>query len=286
MSIKVRDFVAPREDPITYPGKRLPYSYLTDGIDVYRVKFEDQDIKKGIVYFKNKWCNISDVLKKVGSGNLSKKYPVLAYGSNASPGQLSYKFKDATSKVVLVLKGTLTDFDIIYGTSFMFRSVPAILVESLGTEVECWVTLLDKEQLYIMNESEQLGKDYSLGIFDSFSTVSGMTLKSYGYVGLMNVYKNKKGEYVALSEIKAKNRKFPERSQKEILKDIMELENIKPLVSKYSIKDVEGFLQKLKDDIEYKKEINRILNEEYSSRIDVNVSIISPSSLSTLDSLL
>ena len=93
MNISVREFVAPREEPIMYPGKRPSYSYLTDGAKVHSITFDGGDIMKGMVYLDGKWCDLSVVLDDLGSGKLIKKYPILAFGSNASPGQLLYKFK-------------------------------------------------------------------------------------------------------------------------------------------------------------------------------------------------
>lgn len=97
------------------------------------------------------------------------------------------------------------DFDIVYGAKILFGFIPAMLVQSPGTNVECWVTLLDEEQLKVMNESELLGKEYSIGIFESFQIGFGKAMKAYGYTGLMGVYKNKYGQFIALREIKGRN---------------------------------------------------------------------------------
>lgn len=51
-NVSVREFVAPREEPIVYPGKRPSYSYLTDGANIHHVRFEGGDIMRGMVYFK------------------------------------------------------------------------------------------------------------------------------------------------------------------------------------------------------------------------------------------
>jgi len=280
---KVSEFIAPREDPSVYPGKRLSYSYLTDGTNIYRIKFDDGDITRGIVYFEGKWRDLSDILKELKSENLVKRYPVLAYGSNASPGQLSYKFKNKASQVVLVLKGSLMDFDIIYGAKFIVGTIPAILVHSTKTNVECWINLLDEDQLQVMNESEQLGEDYSLGIFDSFQTDFGKVIKAYGYVGLMRGYKNEHGEFVALNEIKAINRKYLENSQVGIIQEIMNRSEIRRFTSRFGINDIQEFMVKLRDDIKFSDDINKILNQKYASSVEIRVPRVSSQNLSRFE---
>ena len=286
LSITVREFIAPRKDPIIYPGKRLPYSYLTDGMNIHQVKFEEGDFKKPMVFFGDMWCDLLEVLEMLGSESLFKKYPILAYGSNASPGQLSYKFKDVTSPIVLVIKGLLMDYDIIYGTNILYGSVPAILINSPGTVVDCWVTFLNEEQLNVMNESEEIGKDYSLGVFKSFQTENNRAIKVYGYVGLMKGYKNKYDDFVALSEIKARNRIFPEKCQMQILREIMFRDMIWQFISRFEINDVMDFPAKLRNDNKFREKINTILNEVYGTKVDIEVPFVRSHDLLKFDKIL
>src|SRR5665647_3574273 len=137
-----------------------------------------------------------------------------------------------------------------------------------------------------MNESELLGKEYSLGIFDSFQTEFGKVMKAYGYVGLIKGYKNEHGEFVALNEIKAINRKYPEKSQVEIVQEIMNRKEIRRLMLRFCIDDIQGFLVKLRDDIKFSDEINNILNQTYSSSVEIRVPQVSPKNLSRLEEFL
>ena len=286
LGISIQKFTAPRDDPIVYPGKRPAYSYLTDGVNIYQVRFEEEDFNKAVVFLRDKWCDLDEVLEEFGTASHLKKYPILAYGSNASPGQLLKKFKDVASPVVLVVKGLLLDFDVIYGTNNLYGSIPAMIVKSPGTIVECWITLLDEEQLIAMNESEQLGKDYSLGVFNSFQTEFNKTITVYGYVGLMKGYNNEVGDFVALSEIKAENRRLPERSQTQILQEIMSRDLILHFISKFDIHDVTDFLSKLRGDNLFREEINNILDGTYGTSVDIKVPIVASSDLMNLGTIL
>lgn len=285
MKKSVSEFIAPREEPSIYPGNRPLNSYLTDGEKIYTIKFDDGDFTRGKVCYEDEWCDLSKVLEDLGCESLVKRYPILAYGSNASPGQLSYKFKNKASQVLLVLKGFLTDFDVIYGAKFVFGSIPAIIVQSANTKVECWMNLLDEEQLQVMNESELLGKEYSLGCFDSFQTEFGKLKNAYGYVGLMNGYKNEQGKFVALKKINAEYRKYSEKSQIEIVQEIMNRNKTRQLTSRLGIKDLQEFRIKLKDDIKFTDSINEILKQTYSSSVEIRVPRVSYQNLQRLGEL-
>lgn len=47
------------------------------------------------------------------------------------------------------------------------------------------------------------------------------------------------------------------------------------LISKFNIQEFKGFSAKLRDDVKFKDEINKVLNQAYSSRVELRVPIIS-----------
>src|SRR4051794_32396637 len=57
--------------------------------------------------------------------------PVLAYGSNASPESLGWKFPDERDAMVPLVRGRLRDLDVVYSSHIaIYGSVPATLHRS------------------------------------------------------------------------------------------------------------------------------------------------------------
>jgi len=86
-----------------------------------------------------------------------ERTPVLGYGSNASPQQLARKFFDFPGPrgVLLNQRCTLHDFDSVYSALMSgYGSIPADLQHSPGTQLHCFVTWLDAEQMARMDETE------------------------------------------------------------------------------------------------------------------------------------
>ncbi len=87
-----------------------------------------------------------------------KLTPVIGYGSNPAPTQLARKFSSvsASSDVVIpVMKGTLQNFDVVWTPVFVgYGSMPATITPSPGTDVEVWVTWLDKEAVQVVDRTE------------------------------------------------------------------------------------------------------------------------------------
>jgi hypothetical protein len=96
--------------------------------------------------------------------------PVLAIGSNASPGQLSRKFADerftdpaSPQSTIPVLTATVEDVDVVYGAHLAsYGSLPATLLDTPGALAHVFITWLTDTQLERMNETEGLGDAYRL----------------------------------------------------------------------------------------------------------------------------
>lgn len=94
-----------------------------------------------------------------------ERHPLLAYGSNGSPSTLAAKFAHLSSEAdrsVLVLAGTLTDFDVgAAAHPTAYGAMPATLFPSAGTSVRCavlWVTQAQFVQLSWTEISYRLGR--------------------------------------------------------------------------------------------------------------------------------
>lgn len=76
-------------------------------------------------------------------------------------------------------------------------------------------------------------------------------------MGLIKGYKNEHGEFVAINEIKAINRKYLEKSQVGIIQEIMNRNEIRRLTSRFGINDIQEFMVKLRDDIKFSDDMIR-----------------------------
>jgi hypothetical protein len=114
------------ERALAYPFPRPPRSVVIDGDRVAELGDLDPDLVAG-------------------------RTPVLAYGSNASPESLSWKFPGELDALLPLVRGTLRDFDVVYSSHIaVYGSVPATLQHSPGTTVETFVAFLTAAQLALV----------------------------------------------------------------------------------------------------------------------------------------
>jgi hypothetical protein len=147
-----------------------------------------------------------------------RRTPVLAYGSNASPSGMRWKFPEARQAVTPLLRGTLTGLDVVYSAHIaVYGSVPATLQRSPGTAVETFVALLTGAQLervvaWEINARHQLlrGVELSLEGADAPDEV-GAFVSRHGCL-------TAGGEEIALAEIPARGRRYQALGQPEVLR--------------------------------------------------------------------
>ncbi|HYP56142.1 MAG TPA: hypothetical protein VEQ41_07570 [Solirubrobacterales bacterium] len=147
--------------------------------------------------------------------DVGERRALLAYGSNAAPEVLSRKLAAAPDPVP-VLRTTLRDFDVVYSAHVSpYGAIPATLARSPGTEVRAFVAYLTAEQLDLVSATEP---NYDLARFDRPSC----TLERGAAPAELSVYLSKHGallidgRQVALSEIEAEGRRFPEMGQRQV----------------------------------------------------------------------
>ena len=147
--------------------------------------------------------------------DLGERLALLAYGSNAAPEVLARKTA-AAPQPIPVLRTTLRDFDVVYSAHLSpYGAIPATLARSPGTEVRAFVAYLTGEQLDLVSATEP---NYDLARFDRPSC----TLERGAVAAELNVYLSKHGALsidgheVALAEIEAEGRRFPEMTQPQV----------------------------------------------------------------------
>ncbi len=132
--------------PATYPGRRPRFSFFFTPKGIYRLKLRTLD----------------RFLADRGLPSVRERYAVLAYGSNACPGQLLEKQKKYGLSDVPVLYGRLTGVEAVYAGRKAKRGyVPATLARKRGSR-SSWITLLTKDQFPAMDRSEGRPGSYEL----------------------------------------------------------------------------------------------------------------------------
>jgi len=211
--LPVADFPAAREAPLSYPGKGPNHSFVTDGKLVYPVDFEGSSIKSARIWTPDKVMLLDDYLKDHGLAPLGERFPVMGYGSNASPGQLKSKFGD--DEIIPVIKANMTGWDAVYNFMSRFGYAFAELMPQRPTGLDVTVTLLDINQVPVMNKTEP---NYALSVFPRLTFESGETIDALGYAGVSAIFVSSRHKSpIALKEIPAYDRQVPELFQRELL---------------------------------------------------------------------
>lgn len=152
--------------------------------------------------------------------------PVLASGSNAAPLQLARKYAHARHAVIPVTRARLRHFDSVYNAHIAaYGSVPATLFPSPDTVLTTFVTWLDDEALAIMHATEQPGINYH------YTRLSGIAAEVQGVGTLETAYAYisvtgcliEGNTPVSLAEVPAEGRRFPARTQVEMLTLVRDL---------------------------------------------------------------
>ncbi len=156
---------------------------------------------------------------------------VLAFGSNASPDQLTRKFGEFLGAVIPVTKARLADYDVVYSAHITsYGAIPATLAPSPGTVLKTWVNWLLPRQLAHMHRTEMgssggaavnyaygLLKDIRLELKDREDLAeAGAYLTNHGALGLA-------ASPLALDQISARDRRFEARTKLQILESARQL---------------------------------------------------------------
>ncbi|MFF1923710.1 hypothetical protein ACFVW8_24450 [Streptomyces sp. NPDC058221] len=146
------DGVAARE-PLTYPGRPTPEPSLLDGNVLLRLGV--RPMRLGDWYVEEK-LQLDEELKQRGQVVAGRRHPVIAVGSNASPGQVSHKLSRLGLPVSVPMvpvrvegigvgcSGHISPAGYVAGTPYVDREANTVLV----------VAWLDSEQLEAVDATE------------------------------------------------------------------------------------------------------------------------------------
>lgn len=171
---------------ISYPYERESGSYLFVNGTAYPYEFLGKDpLSDGTIKVGGKVVQVDSFLNELGRSKqqakpdpMTKRTPIIAYGSNAAVSALKRKFiseKFARGWAIIpVLKGTMKNFEIVHAAHFVpvNGSFPAGIAYNAGAESEVWMTFLDAQEMERMHASEGIDTDspeswYSYGRLDN-----------------------------------------------------------------------------------------------------------------------
>lgn len=177
--------------PETYPGRRPRFSFFFTPQGIYRVSLRTLD----------------RFLSNRGFPRVEERFAVLAYGSNASPGQLLRKYENYGLKNVPVLFGRLVGAEAVYArrTAGNGSYVPATLARKKGSR-SSWITLLTAEQFGAMDASEGRPRAYELAELTraKFFVSKRQFTPLYTYVSVRNGVMTRAGKPVSLRSARQK----------------------------------------------------------------------------------
>lgn len=149
----------------TYPYPREPGSYLfIDGAVYPYVHVTDHLLGDSTVRLPDgSEISARHLLSTLGLARLvgERLEPVVGYGSNPAPSQLSRKYAADISSgdaVIPVMKGYLSGYDVTWTPVFVdYGAMPATITPSPGTRVDIWVTWLPDSLVAQMSRTEHVG---------------------------------------------------------------------------------------------------------------------------------
>lgn len=180
--------------PATYPGQRPHFSFFFTPKGTYRLKLRALD----------------RFLADHGLPPVRERYAILAYGSNACPGQLRRKYHERGLTDVPVLFGRLVGAEAVYAHRVTKKDcyVPATLARKKGGR-SSWITLLTRNQIRQMDGSEGRPNSYELAELLNVQFLIGKNLVTplYTYVNVRSGVMIREGKPVSLRSARQKRAK-------------------------------------------------------------------------------
>ncbi|NIR47718.1 hypothetical protein GWO43_04600 [candidate division KSB1 bacterium] len=225
----VDTYIAPREKPLDYPGRRPKRSFLLAKGAVYPLilkKRNTSDVSRDLniqvmLNSNGKIADLNNYLENLGVPNVRKRYAIIGYGSNPVPGQLISKLGRET--VVPVLLGKLRNAEIVYNLiSNMGYAFAEVIINQIGIKAPIGVTLLDDNQLQTMMDTEQ---NYNLAhspseveLESGYIIEGGIKSPSYIFAGKRKIWVPENyGHPIPVRELESEGRLHKGLSQEEVL---------------------------------------------------------------------
>ena len=270
----ISDWRPARLYPETYPGDRPATSYLLLDDQVHLMYFEDPN-DPGSAYIAGKnggRRSVDSLLRSMGLPGMTDRFAILAYGANRNPGALNIKLRNhgyvspGNGVGLPVLRGEMRGADVVAGglsgQGYLYGD---LLIESeLTSEVviEAWLTLLDDDQLRVVNDSEGVrGGMYVVARYSGY-TIDGVSqvIEPYGYAGNRPIlYSPDLGTPLAFKAVNAVNRSLPAMSAREMLDHVLDAFGIRAEISR---------LTGMPDDENLAAGLARYLNERWWKRFN------------------
>ena len=223
-------------NPLEYPFERIPGSFVYDPKATAGDGFKELER-----------AELNEAIK-------SNPHWILSYGSNSAKSQLIDKFKNEDEKIYGI-DATLEGYDVVFGAHVSKKGyVPSTLASSSKTSVPCHILLLTDGQLGILNVSEGIKyKTYELekvkGVIKLKHPFEDKAIGEVKTYFLKNRHSLSNGKPIALSVVKASDRIWPNKTEKELLSFLAKRENL----------SCDAFVEKLKDDESFRDGIKKSL---------------------------
>jgi hypothetical protein len=177
-----------------YPGQRPETSFVVikGSVDACSVSTEDNPsfyINTTSVLESEAVFNLDDILQSLEAAPMAERYPIIAFGSNANPGQLAQKFKDlegADQNIVPTMVAKIKRVVPVYAARIGINGYIFTDLFPAGDDVESrvHVNFLSRPQLGAMDATE---KAYSLCEVPNLELEThdglGYRMSAYLYVG-------------------------------------------------------------------------------------------------------
>jgi hypothetical protein len=157
---------SPLVDPLSYPGATLRHSFLWLDSWVYRIRPElgvgrsgwGVHIDGGPLAPRGAVGCLDDALQVTGAPSMTERWPVLAFGSNAAPAQLSTKFGllSPVRRTIPVLRGSVAGLALGHSPHVSIPGyLPYVIVDGgPGAALDAFVLWLDPDQRAALDRTE------------------------------------------------------------------------------------------------------------------------------------
>ena len=223
--------------PLEYPFERIPGSFVYDPKATAGDGFKELER-----------AELNEAIK-------SNPHWILSYGSNSAKSQLIDKFKGKVAGEIYGVDATLEGYDVVFGYHISQKGyVPATLESSSKTSVPCHILLLTDDQLRILNVSEGIKyKTYELkkvkGVIKLKHPFEDKAIGEVKTYFLKNRHSLSNGKPIALSVVKASDRIWPDKTEKELLSFLAKREGSSLDEFVKELKKNESFRHRIKESL-------------------------------------